>query len=337
MKTNTSSVPTLPDFSGISVLVIGDLMLDRYLWGKVDRISPEAPVPVVEVISEENRLGGAANVALNLLSLGATPLLCGIIGTDTEGDLLLQEMNRLGLSTQGIHRSSTRRTTAKIRILGHHQQMLRVDKETRDSLTPAEKEALLALIQSQTDLAQAVIFEDYDKGLLSEPLIQQVSSIFQNRNLPITVDPKFRNFYAYSGCTVFKPNLKELNDALGLRLNRQDFSGMKVALDKLREKMPHDWTLLTLSENGALLYSPTREAFHIPAHPRKISDVSGAGDTVISVLTLAMTAGWSPLEAASLANLAGGLVCESPGVVPVTLERLSQELTSDNNSKRIEV
>lgn len=310
----------------IPILVIGDLMLDRYLWGKVERISPEAPVPVVEVELEENRLGGAANVALNLKELGAQPVLCGVIGTDAEGDLFMEQLIASGLSTEGIIRIPGRRTTAKIRILSNQHQMLRVDKEVRFPLQADEEQLIAAKIATLLPDAKGLIFEDYDKGLLSEKLIHSIQQLAEEFKLPVFVDPKYRNFFCYSHCMVFKPNLKELREGLGVSVTKDDIMGLKRAVSKLRDKMPHIWTLLTLSENGMLLIEHSGNAWHIPAHERKISDVSGAGDTVISVLALAFLAGLSVPEAAALANLAGGRVCEFPGVVPIRREDLEKEL-----------
>jgi len=308
------------------LLVAGDLMLDRYLWGQVERISPEAPVPIVEVYKEENRLGGAANVALNLKSLGAEPILCGVIGEDLDGDILMEQMALLNLTTEGIVRLKNRRTTVKTRILGNKHQMLRVDQEVRHGLNSEERQSFLDTIQIVKSRSSALIFEDYDKGLLDEKSIQVITSLFKQEQKPVFVDPKFRNFLSYKDSTVFKPNLKELNEALGLRLSKDDFSGMLAAIRLLRAQIPHSWTFLTLSENGALMVNENMDAWHIPAHARSITDVSGAGDTVISTLAYAHLKGIDMLESAATANLAGGLVCESPGVVPVDIQGLLQEL-----------
>lgn len=312
--------------SGKKILVIGDLMLDRYLWGKVERISPEAPVPVVEVEKEENRLGGAANVALNVLNLGGQPILCGVLGQDAEAALFLEEAGRKGLVSTGILQIEGRRTTAKIRVLGNHHQMLRVDKEVRHSLTPEQEDAFLALVQKTLPDCDAIIFEDYDKGLLSARLIQGIQSLAAEKKIQVFVDPKFRNFFHYEHCTVFKPNFKELKEGLHAELKKEDFSGLKQALALLQTKMPHDWTLLTLSENGMILSGKSGETWHIPAHTRQITDVSGAGDTVIAVLTMGVVSGLSMPAATALANLAGGRVCEFPGVVPVEAGDLTSEL-----------
>lgn len=320
-------ISSLRNATGKKILVIGDLMLDRYLWGKVERISPEAPVPIVEVEKEENRLGGAANVALNLLNLGATPILCGVIGKDPEGELFLDEARQSGLSLQGILRLEDRRTTAKIRVLGNHHQMLRVDKEVRHNLTEEQSNAFLEVIVAILPECHAIIFEDYDKGLLSRPLIATIMNLAAGKNIQTFIDPKFKNFFHYQNCTVFKPNFKELKEGLHIEVNKDDVDGLKKAVARLKEKMPHQWSLLTLSENGMMLSGPAHEIWHIPAHTRQIADVSGAGDTVIAVLTLGIVCGLSMPASTALANLAGGRVCEFPGVVPIKLDDLTAELS----------
>jgi len=313
---------------GRRVLVVGDLMLDRYLWGRVDRISPEAPVPVVDVLREESRLGGAANVALNLLSLGAQPLLCGAIGPDGAGQTLRALLHQHGLSDEGLLICADRPTTAKTRVLGNHQQMLRIDHEDRSPLAPDDAERLAHDVVSLMDRLQieALIFEDYDKGVLQPALISAATLHATRRNVPVLVDPKHRNFFAYSHCTVFKPNVKELNTALGLQVAANDLAGLQAAVDGLQNRMPHQATVLTLSEHGVLVCRPGHEPRHIPAHIRQIRDVSGAGDTVVAVMAAALAGGVTVPEAAAVANLAGGLVCEVPGVVPIDPKRLTAEI-----------
>jgi D-glycero-beta-D-manno-heptose-7-phosphate kinase len=311
---------------GLPIVVVGDLMLDRYLWGHVQRISPEAPVPIVDVQREEARLGGAANVALNLLSLGCQPLLLGTVGHDTEGETLHRLVADLGLNTTGLVRSADRRTTTKTRVLAQHQQMLRVDKEDRHPLTAPEHADVLARFSKMMALQpRAVIFEDYDKGLLNTALIATLVQQAQALRIPTFVDPKFRQFFAYTGVTVFKPNLKELREGLKAEASPTDIPGLVHLVHDLRQRMPHDWTLITLSEHGVLLVAPDGTSEHIPAHRRSIVDVSGAGDTVIATLAATYAAGLPMPEAAKLANLAGGLVCEDVGVVPIRPERLFGE------------
>lgn len=320
------------------VLVVGDLMLDRYLWGRVERISPEAPVPVVDVYKEENRLGGAANVGLNLHALGAAVAICGVVGNDHEGRELLRLAEEKGFENRFVHTSSERRTTVKIRILGATQQMLRVDKEDRFALSPDERAQILQSLIPRISEFDAIIFEDYDKSMLDAEIVGHIIHAAAHNNIPVMVDPKYRNFWAYSGCTLFKPNLKELAEGLGYQLSRFDLEGIYRRIVELRERMPHTYTLVTLSENGMMLVDENLYATHIPAHYRNITDVSGAGDTVISVMSLGLLAGLSPLDSGTLANLAGGLVCEEVGVVPINPEKLAAEavrLSLDNTKQTI--
>lgn len=315
------------DIKGKRILVVGDLMLDKYLWGRVERISPEAPVPVVDVQREEYRLGGAANVAYNLLSLGAAPLMCGVIGTEpVEAAQFRELMDTHGLDTAGLLALPQRRTTTKTRVLGDHQQMLRVDREDKGPLDADAKSQLSALIrQLMATQPRAVILEDYNKGLLSEDIIRLTIEEAQQQSIPVLVDPKFANFLAYAGCTVFKPNLKELNEALALQLSKEDVPGIVAACLQLRQRMPHTYTFVTLSEQGVLLVGDDGRYDHIPAHIRQIRDVSGAGDTVVGVMAAALAVGMPAGQAAALANLAGGLVCEVPGVAPIDPQKLATE------------
>jgi D-glycero-beta-D-manno-heptose-7-phosphate kinase len=312
----------------LKILVVGDLMLDRYHFGKVTRISPEAPVPVVDVEHTENRPGGAANVALNIRSMGASVALCGVIGPDEHGDMLLKSLAGQGFDTSMVVVSPDRPTTTKTRIIGNNQQILRVDHESREQVSEAVEAQVLKALEDRMAEFQAVVLEDYDKGLLGERLIQSIIQQATAAKVPITVDPKFRNFLAYKGVSLFKPNLKELNEALHLRISKKDLPGIIAAVAELRKRMPHHETLVTLSENGVLAIDKTGNGHHIPAHLRKIADVSGAGDTVIAVMALAMAARLPLESAAAIANLAGGLVCEEVGVVPIDRDRLFAELKS---------
>ena len=310
----------------LKILVIGDLMVDRYLWGSVERISPEAPVPIVDISKEENRLGGAANVALNIQAMGAQPVLCGVVGQDKDGETLKELAAKRQFQTDLIFSTTERRTTVKVRVIGNQQQVLRVDKEDRYGLSQSEKEVILPALLSRIPDFDAIVFEDYDKSMLSAGLIKEVIAVAQQHNIPTLVDPKFKQFWDYAGVTVFKPNMKELNEGLGLRLSKQDLEGITSAIKQLREKMPHAQTLITLSENGMLLVDEAFQTHHFPAHYRNITDVSGAGDTVIGVTATAMAAGISLPQAVAMANLAGGLVCEEVGVVPVDRARLMEEV-----------
>lgn len=314
-------------FDGLNILIIGDVMMDSYLWGSVERISPEAPVPVISVKKKENRLGGAANVALNVQSLGATPLICSVIGTDSEGDSFLQLMEAQGLSSEGLIRLDSRPTTVKTRVIGHNQQMLRIDAETDDALMVPETQTLLSKVLEimNKQKIDAIIFEDYDKGAITEELIRSVVSEAQRRNIITVVDPKKRNFLSYKGVTLFKPNLKELREGLKVDVNTAKAGDLEKAAVNLREQLNSRMIMVTLSELGVFIMSENGQRI-IPAHIRKIADVSGAGDTVIATASLCLAAGLDEFKTAAIANLAGGLVCEHVGVVSISKERLLKEL-----------
>ncbi len=316
------------NFEEKNILVIGDVMIDAYIIGKVDRISPEAPVPVVTVKNRYNRLGGAANVALNIKTLGANPILCSVIGDDNKGDDFLQLLNDLKMNPQGIIRSRNRPTTTKFRIIGNNTQMLRVDEESVEKLT-AEEQINLSVkiidILDQTPV-DAIIIEDYDKGCLDSYIIELIASEAKRRKIPVTADPKKNNFASYQHITLFKPNFKELQEGLNIELSSNNFEQIaQISQEYLRNKKLK-MMLVTLSENGMLICNK-KEWHHIPAVVRNIADVSGAGDTVISTITLALSHGLSMEESAYLANIAGGLVCEKVGVVPIGKDELINELS----------
>ncbi|GAB3307109.1 bifunctional heptose 7-phosphate kinase/heptose 1-phosphate adenyltransferase [Hymenobacter tenuis] len=323
-----ASLPELfAAFNHLTVLIVGDVMMDAYVWGKAARLSPEAPVPVVNVSRTEQRLGGAANVALNVQALGATPLLCAVIGDDQGGDQLLGLLQTSGLSAEGIVRSSFRPTTVKQRILAHGQQLLRIDSEVETNLNPTENAELTARFEQLLSKADVVIFEDYDKGVLNEASIQHFIGLARHLNIPTVVDPKKKNFLAYSFCTLFKPNLKELREGLKLEFGDTDADRpyFENAVAKLRELLVPEIVLVTLSERGVFVENGALERTYIPAHLRTISDVSGAGDTVISIAALCVALGLSAPVTAALANLGGGLVCEQVGVVPIEKQLLLAE------------
>jgi len=299
------------------ILVIGDLMLDAYMWGKVERISPEAPVPVVDVFKEEMRPGGAANVALNLVSLGAKVSLCGCVGTDFYGKQLIEICENQGFNTEFIFSFENRRTTIKTRLIAGSQQIVRIDKEDKFFLETTKTEKVLDLILPQIPNFNAIIFEDYDKGMITKALISAVVAEAKKYDIPIAIDPKFRHFFDYQEVSLFKPNLKELNEGLHLHLSKEDLPQICAAVLELREKMPHLNTLITLSENGMIYVDETGSYHHYPAHLRKIADVSGAGDTVISIIGLGLAIKIPLIELIEIANIAGGLVCEEVGVVPI--------------------
>lgn len=301
-------------------------MIDSYVWGKVDRISPEAPVPVVKVSKTENRLGGAANVALNIRSLGANPIICSVIGDDQEGLGLLDLLGKENLSKEGILMVKGRPTTVKTRIIAHNQQIVRVDAETDRNVSAETTRTLQGMImQILSDHSiGAILFEDYDKGLITKELISTTVSLANQKGIITVVDPKKRNFHFYKGVTLFKPNLSELREGLKINVDPANNSEVENAVNGLRKQIDAKIVMLTLSENGVFISSRNGEKL-IPAHVRDIADVSGAGDTVIATAALCLAAGLDEFKTAAIANLAGGLVCEHIGVVPIAKDRLLEE------------
>ena len=316
-------------FSGLKALIVGDVMIDSYIWGKVERISPEAPVPVISITNKETRLGGAANVAKNISALGATPLLCSVVGNDHDGITLLDLMQTRGMDTRGIVLSNDRMTTVKERMLSSSQQLLRIDKETTKPLSKKDKASLLIKIEQLIPEADVVIFEDYDKGVLDKKFIKSIIELAQKRGIPTAVDPKKRNFMSYENVTLFKPNLKEIKEGLKLDFNNDDEIAISEASQTLRRKMGIDKVFITRSEYGVYISSNQHQHF-IPAHVRSISDVSGAGDTVVSTASLCLALGLSDKFIAELSNLAGGLVCEHLGVVSINKAELLAEAKKHN-------
>ena len=317
---------TFKSFNDLNVLIIGDVMVESYMWGKVNRISPEAPVPIVAIQSKEQRLGGAANVALNIQAMGANPILCSVIGVDYDGQHFLDLLKKQKLSQKGILKSRNRITTNKTRIIGNNHQLVRVDEEVEEDITPNETDQLLQLILFilQHDKIDVIIFEDYNKGLITPKLIKSVVEMAKKRNIPIAVDPKKKNFSSYKGVTLFKPNLKELREGLKLDAENDNLKELQKAVSSFRVKQKIHTALITLSEKG--IYTNSRFLKEIiPAHIRNIADVSGAGDTVISVAALCLAMELHPILTAALSNLAGGLVCEEVGVVPINKAKLLEE------------
>ena len=316
----------LAAFKTKRILVIGDVMIDAYMLGKVYRVSPEAPVPIVSLESQEQRLGGAANVALNLQSMGATPILCAIVGSDKDGKMLKQLLEEQNMLSTGIVASENRVTTVKTRVIGNQQQLLRIDAEDTHPLNEQEEQLFLASVEKtiQTEKIDAIIFEDYNKGLLTPTVIGGIIALAKKHEIPTTVDPKKDNFLAYKGVTLFKPNLKELKEGVGIDCTFQKRDLFDQAIDLLEQNLGNEITFVTLSEYGVYIKNQEQK-FHTPAHVRNIADVSGAGDTVISVATLCLTAELSIESIAELSNLAGGLVCEKSGVVSIEPDQLIQE------------
>ncbi len=314
-------------FSEKKVIVIGDVMVDTYIYGKVSRISPEAPVPVVNFEKRNHRLGGAANVALNIFALGATPFICTVIGDDENGKLFNKLLIENHLTDEGILKSDQRITSVKTRIIGNSQQLIRIDDERIAEINSVMAYNLLEKIKeiSAREKIDAIIFEDYNKGVLTEDFIVKVIEFANKNNIVTSVDPKIKNFLTYKNVSLFKPNLKELKDGLGLDF---EFPAQKdlflSAVKKLKELINPKYTFITLSEHG-VYFNEEKQDYFIPAHIRNIADVSGAGDTVISVATLCLISGLSPELIAEVSNLAGGLVCEKVGVISVDKEQLLNE------------
>jgi len=316
----------MDQFSQSTVLVIGDVMIDAYYWGDANRISPEAPVPVVDISKKEMRLGGAANVALNLMTLGAKPVICSVIGNDIKGDEFEGLLKKRSFTNEGIVRSEERCTTVKTRVISDEQHLLRVDEEDKHLLSNTEEGRLIERIQSLLDGGNidAVLFEDYDKGCITPQLISAVVTHAKSKQIPISVDPKKKQFLDYKRVTLFKPNLKELREGLKVDVDPSDSNSIDAAVSLLESELDNAISLITLSEHGVWIKADGKH-HHIAAHKRKILDVSGAGDTVIATATLALVAKLNAPDLAALSNLAGGLVCEHVGVVPIEKETLHAE------------
>lgn len=314
-------------FNSLNILIIGDVMIDAYVWGKVERISPEAPVPVVSITKKENRLGGAANVALNVQALGANAIICSAIGNDKEGGEFINILSAQKLATSGILQLEGRITTVKTRVIGHNQQIVRIDSENDENLTEQESSLLLDKITTiiNNQKIDAIIFEDYDKGVITPFLIKSVVDLATAKGIITVVDPKKRNFLSYNNVSLFKPNLKELREGLKLEIDLAKDNELDIAVQILQDKLKASRVMVTLSEHGVYL-STKSTTQTIPAHIRNIADVSGAGDTVISTATVCLAAGLDEFKTAAIANLAGGLVCEHVGVVPINKAQLLEEV-----------
>ena len=314
-------------FNEQKILVIGDSMIDSYLWGDVERISPEAPVPVVTKTRRESRLGGAANVARNIKALGAEPILASAIGNGDKAELFKKLIQENHLSKQGIYESNSRSTSIKTRIISHNQQLLRIDEENTEVLDPETEEAFLnhLLYIIKNEKLNAIVFEDYDKGTITPGIIEKIVEHANKLDIPTLVDPKKRNYLLYRNVTLFKPNFKELIKGLNLdSLEKTDDEGILKAARVMHKEQNISWMLVTLSEAGIFI-SNNQEYKRIKAKIRGISDVSGAGDTIISIAAVGIAADLSPWIIAELSNIGGGQVCEKAGVVPVNKEQLFEE------------
>jgi len=301
------------------VVVIGDLMLDKFYWGNVSRISPEAPVPVVELEKETFHLGGAANVATNLKSLKLNPIMIGVIGKDQTGEEFLDYAKQIGLITEGIYSDAKRPTTVKTRIIANNQHVARLDKEITEEIDDSLQNYFLDFLKSQNNV-KAIILEDYNKGMLPKSFIKKIIEYARSQNIFISVDPKQQNFFEYQNTDLFKPNKKEASKALNININSVEKT-REVGLE-LMNRLNCKNLLLTLGSDGMMLFQENGEIYSVPTRARQVADVSGAGDTAIATYTAAHIGGASPIEAASIANFASGTVCEKTGVVPIEINDL---------------
>ncbi len=314
------------NISNVRAAVIGDVMLDTYWWGSVDRISPEGPVPVVALHKKEQRIGGAGNVALNTVSLGAQTTLFSAIGEDEDAETLLNLLQNQNINTDYVLRSNERITTNKIRIIGRNQQMLRLDSEVTADISKEDENKLLNNFIDYVKKHQpsVAIFEDYNKGTLTESSIHAMIDVCKQHNIVTTVDPKRKNFFSYQNADIFKPNLKEVKEGLNLLSTEITEENLRHIHQQLHERLQHRISLITLSEHG-LFFQQKNDAKIIPTHIRNIADVSGAGDTVIAVASLVYAATKNILLAAEIANLAGGIVCEGVGTIAINRQVLLDE------------
>jgi rfaE bifunctional protein kinase chain/domain len=315
-------------FDGKRIAVVGDMMLDGYYWGDVKRISPEAPVPVLEVEDEFFRFGGAANVAYNILKLGGIPIPVGVIGNDTYGNIFSSLIKEKNIEADGLITDNERPTTTKTRVIANSQHVVRIDKESKAYISSKIEDKISIFIASVIDSLDGIILQDYNKGILTPSLITKITSLANKKNILITVDPKFDNFFEYKNVTVFKPNRKETETVLGIRI--KDDKDISSAGRNLLNKMNSKYVLLTLGEGGIAVFEKEDKERRMPTKARKVADVSGAGDTVISTLTIGLAAGADIYEACFLANYAAGVVCGEVGIVPIEKERLFDTILKDN-------
>lgn len=313
------------NFYGKRILVVGDLMLDAYIIGNVSRISPEAPVPVLDKTSSDYRLGGAGNVALNLKSLGAIPIIASVIGKDAAGEIILNQLKINETSSSCMLITNERRTTVKTRVIANNQQVIRIDEEQTDDINSSQATQLLDLIKKEIIQGlDAIIFQDYNKGVLTEKLIADLIELALKNDILTSVDPKNKNFLTYKGVTLFKPNLKEIKEGLNVIVDPKNLTSLENTSLLLEEKLNNKITFITLSEHGVFIKDRNQHQ-KIEAHIRKIADVSGAGDSVIATATLCLVAGADSVQMAEISNIAGGLACEKAGVHSISLTALKEE------------
>ncbi|MFN8287852.1 MAG: bifunctional ADP-heptose synthase [Chitinophagales bacterium] len=312
------------NFSNLNVLVVGDVMVDFYLFGEVNRISPEAPVPVVEIQKKESRPGGAANVAMNLLELGAKPVLLTMVGKDVTGNLLVKMLRDYGVRTNHVLQHKGRLTALKTRVFDEDKQVVRFDEEDIEDVETAQENLLIKEFKKilANEKIDAIILQDYNKGVLTKYFIKQILLLATKNNIPVCVDPKERNFLEYQAIDLFKPNLREFSEAIGYRINSKSLDSLRSGAEELRRKNRFKNLMVTLGANGIFCMTRDGQSFIVPAKSIKAADVSGAGDTVISIATLAFIQKYSMKEIAQLANKGAAAVCKKIGVAPITLKEM---------------
>jgi len=313
-------------FSSIKIGVVGDVMLDTYMWGDVDRVSPEAPVPIVSLKNKEHRIGGAGNVALNLQSLGAKPFILSVTGNDDESIILNSLFSSHNINCSYCIKSKNRITTNKTRVISRNQHMMRLDAEITNDLCNEDQKEIIELFEQfiERERPDVIILEDYNKGVLTEALIQVIISVCKKNGIVTAVDPKRKNFLQYKSVDIFKPNLKEVKEALNLMFSEVKPELLQDIHSELNQLLHHNISFITLSEKG-VFYQYKDSSGLIPSHLRNIADVSGAGDTVIAVASLIYAATKNVHLMAEIANIAGGLVCEEVGTVAINKEKLLHE------------
>src|ERR1035437_664253 len=316
-------------FNGLKIAIVGDMMLDCYFRGEVKRISPEAPVPVLDVDNEFYRFGGAANVALNILKLGGIPYPIGVVGNDNDGRIFLSLTEDSNINQSGLVIDENRPTTAKTRVIAHNQHVVRIDKESKKYLSAEVEIKLMKYIEDNIDDFDGIILQDYNKGVLTPSLIEKITSLANIKNLLITVDPKFNNFFLFKDVTVIKPNRKEAEDVLGMKIRNDE--DITIAGNRILEKTNAENVILTLSEEGIAVFEQNKPEKRMPTKAQIVADVSGAGDTVISTLTMALAAKADIIEASYLANYAGGIVCEEVGIIPIEQDKLFDTIGKGNS------
>jgi rfaE bifunctional protein kinase chain/domain len=311
-------------FGGTGVLVVGDVMVDEFVWGRVERISPEAPVPVVEVQREVLLLGGAANVVNNIRALGGTVFLAGVMGKDAMGDHLIDEIKKIGVATDGIVTLSDRPTTIKTRVIAHQQQIVRFDREKRATIDEKTTDRIISYAESLGDNIRAVVISDYGKGVINERLVSGLVDYAKKRDLIVSVDPKVENFSIYKGVTVITPNHFEAGTGVGNKI--VDEQSLLATGKLILSKLGCENVIITQGEDGMTLFDSRGGIVHIPTVAKEVFDVTGAGDTVISTLTLAVAAGAGMRDAAVIANYAAGIVVGKVGTAIVTAGELREEM-----------